>query len=590
MKNFVGLIARIFLTAVSMMMLFAVSVHAQDDDDGESASGRFDLSNTFDFKKLGGMDARLAPYGNDLMGDMIDKNTGSIVFEHTDISLPGNSGLEVALRRKLSQGNSRYTPFQQGFGDWVIDLPVAYVSYGYSAHKNIDPVFDGGCITQYNNINSSMQIGSTAFGMIYIDADVHSQGSVLYVPGKGLSGYAGRAAAPADPKSDWTSSVQTTDFAGRCATQVIAPDGTKYKFGRHAIRQAKDLQFPYQSVNIGTGFYRVGSHQYHLSKRYAVYLITEVEDVNGNWVRYNYTNNDRAELTKIESNDGREITLEYSNDLPHQIRNSRRVTAVTANGRIWNYDYSGTTAASNLYLHKTTLPDGRFWYFNDKETDSGTKLLRYTPHVYYKCLPYDKTFNIKHPDGATGTFRLLETRHLKSFNTKEFGPENQDYVTAFTIPFASNNNQCFTGTQTTPQEKPWERPHNWPIYQAMSVASKTISGNDIPSATWSFEYRNYSGGNIENNWTKVTGPDGTERTYTHRAIGLDHGLLKSIEVNAPDGSGETITYEHDSAQFGDGAPGGEYGRCEVVLEAVKIMEPVQFSKTPSHEDGSSPRW
>lgn len=300
------------LLAVIIFVLSSTVSFSQDDE--ESASGSFDLSNTFDFKKLGGMDARLSSYGNNLMGDMIDKNTGSIVFEHTDISLPGNSGLEVALRRKLSQGNSGFTPFQQGFGDWVIDLPIAYVSYGYSAHKNIDPVFNGGCITQYGNISESMQIGSSAFGTMYIDAEVHSQGSVLHVPSRGLSGYPGRAAAPADPKSDWTSSVKTTDFASRCATQVIAPDGTKYKFGRHVIRRDKDQLFPFETNKLnGAGDYAIPlKAQFQLGKRYAVYLITEVEDVHGNWVRYNYTNDDRAELTKIESNDGREITLAYS--------------------------------------------------------------------------------------------------------------------------------------------------------------------------------------------------------------------------------------------------------------------------------------
>ena len=40
----------------------------------------FDLSLIKDYKMLSGMEERLAPYGDDLMGDMIDKNTGGLLF------------------------------------------------------------------------------------------------------------------------------------------------------------------------------------------------------------------------------------------------------------------------------------------------------------------------------------------------------------------------------------------------------------------------------------------------------------------------------------------------------------------------------
>jgi hypothetical protein len=36
-------------------------------------------------------DMRLTALGPDLLGDQIDPNTGQIVFEHTDLILPGNS-------------------------------------------------------------------------------------------------------------------------------------------------------------------------------------------------------------------------------------------------------------------------------------------------------------------------------------------------------------------------------------------------------------------------------------------------------------------------------------------------------------------
>jgi len=47
---------------------------------------------------------RLQALGDDLMGDSIDLNTGSVSFQHVDVSLPGNSGLEVAIRRTREPG------------------------------------------------------------------------------------------------------------------------------------------------------------------------------------------------------------------------------------------------------------------------------------------------------------------------------------------------------------------------------------------------------------------------------------------------------------------------------------------------------
>lgn len=189
--------------------------------------------------------------------------------------------------------------------------------------------------------------------------------------------------------------------------------------------------------------------------------------------------------------------------------------------------------------------------------------IQFEPHVYYRCVPYDVTFDLAHPDGAVGTFRLRETRHIKGaawVGDVFLGDTPGHYMLPMNIPNVTNNADCNGTRYRDPNgEFPWERPGGWPVFQAMSVASKTLSGSGLPSATWNFAYRNYSGGALDNNWTKITGPDGTSRTYTHQAIGDDHGLLKSMVVTSPSGAGETITYEHN--QHGGGAPGGTYGYC-----------------------------
>ena len=80
----------VFLCVFGLSGLNLAIAQSEEDEVG----GLGDLSNSYDFQKLGGMTSRLAPHGNDLMGDRIDKNTGGITFEHMDVSIPGNSSLE----------------------------------------------------------------------------------------------------------------------------------------------------------------------------------------------------------------------------------------------------------------------------------------------------------------------------------------------------------------------------------------------------------------------------------------------------------------------------------------------------------------
>lgn len=514
-----------------LLSLFGLNLAiAQEDDEAPSAN----ISNSYDFQELGGMASRLAPHGNDLMGDMIDKNTGGITFEHTDVSIPGNSNLEVALRRKLVQGSKSYTPYQQGFSEWVIDLPIAYTAYGFQSTAQ-EPQFNNGCLEEYGSMRIDGSLGGRG-GTLDLDWRIFTSGVTLHVPGQGVSGYQADPMQPQDPKSNWITAPDTRDHANRCATQVIAPDGTKYKFGRHTFRKAESFRAPYTSfLNSPARGHVFSTFLGDLTRKYAVFLITEVEDVNGNWVRYEYTNDDRAELTRIHSNDLREITLSYETAVP-STRNSRRVSSVTANGRTWEYDY-----ANDFFLHIVTLPDGRYWRLGD--SNDGIGEMSFEVQQGHECVPQDVNFSIKHPDGAIGTFNLIETRHIKGASNLGSQDDDSDhYMRAMDIPLVTNNDDC-DGTDANPD---FVRPIGWPVYRVMSLASKTISGAGLlEDIVWSYRYRNYTGGDLSQNWTDITGPDDTRRRYTHQAIGEDHGLLKRVDVVPESGTGESIVYDYN---------------------------------------------
>lgn len=63
----------------------------------------------------------ITTYGPDLFGDRVNLFNGGLEFEHTDLSLPGNGGLPVALVRRHTPGRPRVVRGQ--FGDWDLEVP-----------------------------------------------------------------------------------------------------------------------------------------------------------------------------------------------------------------------------------------------------------------------------------------------------------------------------------------------------------------------------------------------------------------------------------------------------------------------------------
>ena len=63
----------------------------------------------------------VSPLTDTLFGDNISLFNGTVSFTATDISLPGNNGLAVELRRNL---DTQEFAGSKALGDWDLDLPV----------------------------------------------------------------------------------------------------------------------------------------------------------------------------------------------------------------------------------------------------------------------------------------------------------------------------------------------------------------------------------------------------------------------------------------------------------------------------------
>ena len=527
----------------SVVLGLATSSHAQSIDYLEEFD---DLAHTRP-------EERLQALGDDLMGDMIDPNTGSIVFEHVDVSLPGNSGLEVAFRRKITQDDPEYSSGQMGFASWSIDVPqMSFMfirDYQTGSFENNDDLkprpsqITGVCPEPVTVAQVEVFEFSTTNEFIPEIRDVHFAnygGSyTLSVPGRGSRQIFGGSYAPpgkvnlteamglsAPGAPNPPGGVATIDYwTKRCGPEgwvMTAPNGDEYIFGKVAYRSAPEYEFAALTVPYGLGAVEFFDPQFvNFPREHVVMLATEVRDVNGNWVKYEYANNDRGELTRIHSNDGRNIDVAYeSNDVIFR-RNSRRVASVTANGRSWTYHYQAPTSnnGSSHNFTGVTLPDGRSWDFSNMHD------IRIPPEtITFECASVAPIFEFSmvHPDGTTGTFKTQETRHLKSTDNDPPSPDEYDVP----VPEECQYHQAFL----------MDLKARLPFYKAMSVIEKKLEGPGVDPQVWTYDYSGFQDGVVPTTkWTDMTDPAGTRTRMTYSRVTDFDGLLLSEETFAPNG-------------------------------------------------------
>lgn len=432
-------------------------------------------------------DERLTAFGDDMFGDGIDPHTGSITFFQTDVALPGNSHLPVAIARRRIQGVLTVgNPNGAEFGDWELRVPRMRVT---SAAQR---PWTGSCTTPF---------ATTFSGVVWNGAVVsrnqYSNGIMVEV-GDSDTPLLEFASGPQWPAG--ATHATTTNWYFTCGANNTfvghAPNGDVYRFDRLIEREAESMSF----VN-----------GVDLPRKIYILAATQVTDVNGNWVNYTYDASGR--LTQISSNDGRTITLSYSGA-------SHLIQSVTANGRTWTYAYRYLEfdypiwrsfegdAAPGWVLQTATLPDTRQWSFSlDGMAATGG------PHP--NCVGM-QTISLTHPSGARAEFIIQQRRHRFAFDQRLRAP-----------PF------CPPATPLGGE------PSNWPLQnsvttQVMSVTQKRVTGPSIPTATWTYEYEqdNQSGtsSNDRTNWTRVTGP-GVHFTYYHYWIGeTQSGALRNRET------------------------------------------------------------
>ncbi|MBS0570323.1 MAG: hypothetical protein JSS28_06935, partial [Proteobacteria bacterium] len=126
-----------------------------------------------------------------LLGETVDYYTGRTDFAATDVSLPGNFALPVAVSRRYHVANQAGGQLQGAFGDWDLEIPhiegVIATSIGW-----VGPMTNGAynpyeCETFEElpaaSVTTTLSGGGTVTSSL--SGDEYNNGFSIVIPGKG---------------------------------------------------------------------------------------------------------------------------------------------------------------------------------------------------------------------------------------------------------------------------------------------------------------------------------------------------------------------------------------------------------------------
>jgi len=348
----------------------------------------------------------ITPETTELLGDSIGLSVGSVSFSHTDISIPGNSSLEVAIRRTFKGSNFAFTS-RLDMADWALDLPYIHTTLLSNYNRTTK-------VTRYSGSWGNGQECSGGLNpdfFLGFEPSEFWNGDTLNIPGlineKLLSNNGTLASRRA------YSRVTQSNYKVACSARedglgekfiVSAPNGKTYTFAQLRL--------------VGTS--PLSKRKGDYKRRFQAFMmVTKIEDHLGNFVDYIY--NDNGQLRLIQSKDGRQIEITYNHS------NHFYIDKITANGRSWQYDYDEDS------LINVTRPDGKQWSIDLARFGKYTAQMHPGDSEMDGCTAAKHGENfigtITHPNGTTGKFQIDGTRFGRGKVHRIYDPRKQkDYI------------------------------------------------------------------------------------------------------------------------------------------------------------------
>ncbi len=259
--------------------------------------------------------SRTKGYENQGVNEVIDTFGGKLQYHFTDLIIPGNGGMDLAVQRvynSIDDPLATTSPWPQEFSP---------AGLGWTMHF-------GRIIRGANQSICSNNWASSGKNPVLERPDGQRQVLFEYdqsVPVMWIT------------KDFWRATCDLS--SGALGFNVESPDGTRYEM-----------------TTPGHSFGPPGS-------RLKTYYTTRIVDRNGNTANFSYTTfNGSWVVSGITTSDGRAVTFTY---------NSLGIESITDGTRTWNYTLASCVGGHNC-LTQVTRPDGLTWKFAYRSASPGT--------------------------------------------------------------------------------------------------------------------------------------------------------------------------------------------------------------------------
>ncbi|MBU2986643.1 RHS repeat-associated core domain-containing protein [Saccharophagus degradans] len=585
---------QIILISLSLIMTSAVFAQSEYQQYLKDASVRDNLT---DLQRIRSHDLAMLDQG--LAGDVVDVGSGKLSFHIPIVSVAGNSALPVNYGVYLNGREGFVDDIPQihtkVLGEWGIEINgggpesdaghIDQTGTYTGMFRYADPrVGERGdfwsldrCTRRSNfnaigvkqkNIYASPGTGGGSrlrYTVHYVSPEIHNGPMMLHVGGPSSQMLAVRGNADhllqneynefGNVKyvtaSNWlvmcnnaSDYVDTANEKNRGETFIaVSPEGTKYYFDQLFYKDRKQENFETEIIESSGGGLTTFRGKYvfasDMEQKIASLKASKIEDRFGNWVRYEYSDN--GEVTKIYSNDNREINITRKYKESASTPDSDVYDRIVVNGRVWkHYHYSRTK-------HKIILPDNTYWEFDKVHERGDTGSLNATDlNARAVCQngAYDYSWesSVRHPSGTVVDF--------------EFAPVLQVHAMPNPPVNLPTRSPCKPKYKFTPYS---ETQHLLPMHGSLgyNIVSKTIRvpSGDSANATYKWKY-SYEPMPVHQptvvaneKWVKVKDPEGVETTYWIDRRYSSSLFGKVIRTEVGDKT-EALTYSNSSAFIG----------------------------------------
>lgn len=266
----------------------------------------------------------------------IDPFSGNLQLKHTDVTIPGNGGLDINITRTYNTPSGNPT-FRRtvGYG-WTmhygrITLPTS--SGGVSFGSDYVPDFCNMSPNANTSLNPSLELPDGGREVLFLSSLHGNDGTLI-------------------TKSNWIARcIDDQDYTK--GLLVTSPDGTVYQMDEYVYMQGDSAGEGQNPPMIKTWF------------------TSKITDVEGNYLDISYEVLDPEDpfglkyITDISASDGRSVQYEYDSTSGGPI-----LTKIRVGAKVWEYIYETFQATNNSWsniehyrLKEVHRPDNTKWIY-----------------------------------------------------------------------------------------------------------------------------------------------------------------------------------------------------------------------------------